>query len=477
MKRALLILAVSFLSQMGFTQDKFVGNYVDQGLYFSYGFHSAVPTPSTLFPNWRKQEVGILNQTLLSEWYSPKLGGYLDVSYNFGKIRPLIIGGSYNWQALVKHKQEYTRELQISGLYVPDVRYFLLRTARLHNYQTYFEYGFADLGKFKFFARADVGLGHYRMANKVTYKIETLDTSGRGPKEKLNDFVFTAGLGLGARWQMTHKLSLRFMAGYQFQTKNSFVRRDYVTSAYATLNNDNFYPEKDDFRIENTFVESGRSIQVRNEFLYFQLGIVHRLDGTGWQKFAAEKPVLYLYPEDTLAVKVSLELTDHKISHAYPAYGEGWNVIATPNGDIIDLVNNRKYYCLFWETEGRKIADNLDRGYVVSGTDVRVFLEDKLEFLGLNYKEANEFLIYWLPKLEVNPYNAIYFAYDEYEAVSALTISPAPETLIRIMMLYEPLNAPIDLKPQVLQKAPERKGFTAVEWGGMEGDFFMRPKG
>jgi hypothetical protein len=474
MKKALHILTFILIGQFGISQEQYTSNYYDQGLYFGYGFHSAVPTSSVLFPSWRKGEVGVVNQPLLSEWYSPKLGGYLDVSYNFGRVRPIIVGASWNWQALVKHTHNYVRDLQVSGLFVPPVDYYLKRTARLHNYQAYLEYGFADLGEFKFFARGDIGLGHYRMANRVTYQLDIYDTISKGPKEVQNNFVLTAGLGLGARWQLTHKLSVRFMAGYQFQTTNSFVRRDYVTSAYATVTDDNFYPNKRDFSIENTYIEEGRGFNVKNEFLYFQIGFAHRLDGTGWQKFAAEKPVLYLYPEDSLEVNVTLALTDHKISHAYPAYGDGWNVVAAPNGDIIDLANNRKYYCLFWETEGRKIADDLTNGYVISGSEVRAFLEEKLEFLGLNYREANEFLIYWLPKLEVNAYNAIYFAYDEYEAISELNISPAPETLIRIMMLYEPLNAPIDLKPQDLEKAPERKGFTAVEWGGMEGGFFVK---
>lgn len=30
--------------------------------------------------------------------------------------------------------------------------------------------------------------------------------------------------------------------------------------------------------------------------------------------------------------------------------------------------------------------------------------EEKLEILGLNYKETEEFIVYWLPKLEQNEY-------------------------------------------------------------------------
>ena len=46
----------------------------------------------------------------------------------------------------------------------------------------------------------------------------------------------------------------------------------------------------------------------------------------------------------------------------------------------------------------------------VKGTDVAEFLEDKLALLGLNEREAEEFIVYWLPKLQENKYNYIRFA-------------------------------------------------------------------
>lgn len=74
--------------------------------------------------------------------------------------------------------------------------------------------------------------------------------------------------------------------------------------------------------------------------------------------------------------------------------------------------------------------------------------------------------MYWLPVLEKNPYNLIHFATDEYEQMAKLNIQPKPETLIRVMMVYQPLVQPIDIPQQnlnALQK--ERTGFTVVEWG------------
>ena len=68
--------------------------------------------------------------------------------------------------------------------------------------------------------------------------------------------------------------------------------------------------------------------------------------------------------------------------------------------------------------------------------------------------------------MQDNKYNYIYFATDEYEKKAELKVEPAPDTQIRFMMLYKPLDKKIAVKEQVLPKTPARRGFTVVEWGG-----------
>ena len=46
-----------------------------------------------------------------------------------------------------------------------------------------------------------------------------------------------------------------------------------------------------------------------------------------------------------------------------------------------------------------------------------------------------------------------------------IDINPKPDTIIRIMMEYKPLNRKINIQEQTLI-SPERKGFVLVEWGG-----------
>ena len=178
----------------------------------------------------------------------------------------------------------------------------------------------------------------------------------------------------------------------------------------------------------------------------------------------AYKPIIYLYPENDMNVKVKL-LNSEYLTTTYPKYNSYWDVYAYKDGTLIDNKTNRKLYGLYWEGNNyySKVEDN---GFVVSKDDLIPFLEEKLSILGLNEREADEFIIYWLPILEKNKYNYIHFAsLEKINSYMLLDIEPKPDTIIRILMEYKPLDEPIKIKEQILEK-PIRNGFTAVEWGG-----------
>lgn len=178
----------------------------------------------------------------------------------------------------------------------------------------------------------------------------------------------------------------------------------------------------------------------------------------------AEKPVIYLYPEKKEQITVLLDY-DGKITCTYPSYENGWTVVAEPNGTLKDM-SGKTYYYLYWEGVSKKAWD-LSSGFCVRGKDTAVFLEEALEKLGLNRREANDFIVYWLPRMEKNPWNKICFQSSQYTETAELDISPAPDTIIRVFMVFEPLNTPVELPSQELT-APNRTGFTVVEWGGCE---------
>ena len=176
------------------------------------------------------------------------------------------------------------------------------------------------------------------------------------------------------------------------------------------------------------------------------------------------KPVIYLYPVEETEVSVRLTL-DGRLTCTYPAYGNGWTVTAQPDGTLTDQ-RGQTYNYLYWEGESNAQYD-LSEGFCVKGEDTAAFLEDALEKLGLNRREANEFIVYWLPLMEGNPYNIVSFQAECYTDAAKLMIDPAPDTLIRVFMTWQGSDGFVRLEEQELT-APQRQGFTAVEWGGTE---------
>lgn len=180
------------------------------------------------------------------------------------------------------------------------------------------------------------------------------------------------------------------------------------------------------------------------------------------------KPVIYLYPEEETKISVILGRPE-ALTCIYPRYNNGWTITAHPDGTLIDEQTGREYYSLYYECNNTKTYErNLKEGFVIEKENIVNFLEEKLAILGLNDKEAEEFIIYWLPRLQQNDYIYIRFqTIDEIEQNMPLSISQTPDTLIRVIMEWKGLNEYIDIKEQKLNSVT-RTGFTVVEWGGTE---------
>lgn len=174
------------------------------------------------------------------------------------------------------------------------------------------------------------------------------------------------------------------------------------------------------------------------------------------------KPVIYLYPEEKTEVSVKLDYNG-RLTCTYPKSSGQWNVTAYPDGTIIDETG-REYSYLYWEGESPADYD-FSKGFCVAGDETAQFLEGALEKLGLTRKEANEFIVYWLPQMETNEYNLISFQSNAYTDKARLDVNPEPDTVIRVFMAWKPVESKVSIPAQELT-APERKGFTVVEWGG-----------
>lgn len=177
------------------------------------------------------------------------------------------------------------------------------------------------------------------------------------------------------------------------------------------------------------------------------------------------KPVIYLYPqEDGTEVSVTLDYNG-SLTELDPQFNieNGWAVTADKDGTI--TLGDNSYNYLYWEGNPN-VSYDFFSGFCVKGSDTESFLNEKLAALGLNESEKKEFIDYWLPKMKDNPYNMVAFQARTYTDNAKLTITPAPDTVIRVFMAWYPTDKYIHINGQLLDDAPARNGFTVVEWGG-----------
>lgn len=181
---------------------------------------------------------------------------------------------------------------------------------------------------------------------------------------------------------------------------------------------------------------------------------------------ATAKPVIYLYPEKETEVSVKLGYPSEYLTYTYPAYNNGWSVTAYPDGKIINSDGSEHYY-LFWEGD-KRVDWDFSEGFCVKGSDTERFLVEKLSQMGLTPREYNDFITYWLPEMAGNSYNLITFADEQYRELAPLEITPTPDELFRVHMVYRASDEFVELQPQQLGSF-ERKGFSVLEWGGSRG--------
>ena len=176
------------------------------------------------------------------------------------------------------------------------------------------------------------------------------------------------------------------------------------------------------------------------------------------------KPVIYLYPERAMEVFVLPE-PEYGVTISEPDLGDGWEVVAYPDGSLVNLEDGSRWDYLFWE--GYADLEMPEEGFLVSHSGLERFWDSKLSYLGLNRNEIADFKEFWLEQLSDEGYYVISFVDQaELDEHAPLTVAPAPDTSIRVYFDYKVYDKPVRVKEQVLEKGAERNGFTLVEWGG-----------
>lgn len=220
--------------------------------------------------------------------------------------------------------------------------------------------------------------------------------------------------------------------------------------------------------------KKGSSLEMTREDFLNNHGVVVYIDGTGLAHVfgnmtygpAAEcaKPVIYLYPEEITDVSV---VVGADVTKSEPIYREsGWQVTARPDGTLL-MADGSQYDSLFWDGIGHGMYPEITHGTWVTQSEIESTLWQHLGLLGLNLKEATDFMEYWLPLMPSDPYVRLtWFGTRAMDELAPLSVTPKPDTSIRIFLDFAGSDEPYYLEPQILTSVP-RDGFTLVEWGGL----------
>ncbi len=176
----------------------------------------------------------------------------------------------------------------------------------------------------------------------------------------------------------------------------------------------------------------------------------------------AEKPVIYIYPEEDQQFQVNLKLNNRTVlTESIPKYKEGWDVFVEKSGRI-----DKIYDYLFYETILQELP-HLYQGWCIKQEYIEVELPKILLKLGINEKETSDFMEYWLHRFDkYNFYKFQPLVNEQLDNFVELNISPKPDSVIRFLFFFEGCDD-FEKLPEPEIPAFERTGTTVVEWGGV----------
>ena len=180
------------------------------------------------------------------------------------------------------------------------------------------------------------------------------------------------------------------------------------------------------------------------------------------------KPVIYLYPTKEIDAEVTINVKEGNFTCVYPPFNASqtnqstWKVHAHPDGTMYVEGKNCPY--LFWEAESKRSYD-FSKGFIVTAKDAKDFLEEKLKFMGLNDREAFDFITFWLPVLLKNGVSICSFQFDNYTEQCPLQVNPKPDSVLRVFLAIKKVTGTVSIEEQELHPF-ERYGFSVIEWGG-----------
>lgn len=201
-----------------------------------------------------------------------------------------------------------------------------------------------------------------------------------------------------------------------------------------------------------------------NEFPYNDsLCKAYAKEGDGY--YCIGKPVIYLYPEKSTYVDVTVS---GNIVESIPEYNNGWfGVLAMPGGIL--YYKNNYYRELYYESSQQELKAP-DSGIFIESKNLVEQLRTQTTRLGLDLMESNEFIEYWTPRLLALNKRYIFFSIldkEEKERTDHVEIVPTPNVFIQFIAYFKGVDEKFETKLFNPSTPPKRAGFTAVEWGGV----------
>lgn len=254
-------------------------------------------------------------------------------------------------------------------------------------------------------------------------------------------------------------------------------------------------------------LEAGKSLQ---DFKISKESILHLM-----LRLRGGKPVIYLFPPAELAcatVTVSL-VPQWTFSATYPLVDSAtlengssrvtWTVSAQSSGDLIELSSGLQLNYLFWEAlsvDSPIGASNLpfnpsrpdltpSSAVVLSFAKLLPYLDATLRSLSLHTAARNDMITYWMAafhRLSANGTCDIairFLPQDDYAKAAQLDVSPQPDVVTRVFMLFGGVKKDDAMWDEARQRArdvnwkevvgvsdnaEDGSQFRVLEWGGME---------
>ncbi|KAJ7177123.1 hypothetical protein C8R46DRAFT_1078198 [Mycena filopes] len=235
------------------------------------------------------------------------------------------------------------------------------------------------------------------------------------------------------------------------------------------------------------------------------------------------KPIIYLYSPVEIEATVALILTrEWSFSAIYPVVptkiipsnaGQRiqWDVRTHLDGTLTETTTGLDVAYLFWEAHtdhgippsppASPVLENLGTtesfspltsdlspadSVLIAVDSITPYLDKVLLALGLRTEARTSFITYWLPSFLKHKYVALRFVPQAaYEASAALDISPTPDVVTRVFMLFkgiaddalsgwseaDAVNDGEHWRKVVgvdVERAADATLFRVLEWGGME---------